>query len=456
MSIKILLADDSITIQKVVGIIFGGDDYSLTVVDNGKSALEKARELVPDVLLIDALMPGMTGYEVCEAVRATPLLATKPILLLTGSFEPFDENKARTCGADDFIAKPFESQQIVNKVKELFELGKSRAATAAPAVPEAPVATFVPPLAAPAAVAAAPTPPTPPAAEAFGASPFESTPFESNAFESTAFESAAFAPIQEVPVTPVPVSAAPVTPVAAEPATTAAVPGIWDAFTTIEAPAAPAWTPAAEPVPMAPQFPAEDVFAMVQEEPETVVTPEPAAIHANHTGTQWVPVEEQTYEFMEEKVAEIPADAFAPAPEFEAAPAFGEISFAPEPPELMRPTEPPVAAEPVADVPLDSFANFEPTVAPAVPETTFAPAPASFNETSFELPAEPVQPAAAVMAAAAVTPVTDQLPALTEEQLKAALSSVSKEVIERIVWEVVPDLAELLIKEAIRKIKDGI
>ena len=72
MSIKILLADDSITIQKVVGIIFGGDEYSLTVVDNGKAAVEKARELNPDVLLIDALMPGMSGYEVCEAVRATP------------------------------------------------------------------------------------------------------------------------------------------------------------------------------------------------------------------------------------------------------------------------------------------------------------------------------------------------------------------------------------------------
>ena len=128
MSIKLLLADDSITIQKVIGIIFGGEEYSLTVVDNGKAAVEKARELNPDVLLIDALMPGMSGYEVCEAVRATPSISTKPILLLTGSFEPFDENKAKSCGADDFLAKPFESQQIVSKVKELIELGSTRAA----------------------------------------------------------------------------------------------------------------------------------------------------------------------------------------------------------------------------------------------------------------------------------------------------------------------------------------
>src|SRR6185369_8756942 len=137
MSIKILLADDRINIQKVVGIIFGGEEYSLTVVDNGKAAVEKAREINPDVLLIDALMPGMSGYEVCEAVRATPELKTKPILLLTGSFEPFDETKAKSCGADDFLAKPFESQQIVTKVKELFDLGATRATVAAPSAPAA-------------------------------------------------------------------------------------------------------------------------------------------------------------------------------------------------------------------------------------------------------------------------------------------------------------------------------
>ncbi len=126
MSIKILLADDSITIQKVIGIIFGGEGYSLTVVDNGKAAIDKAAETSPDVLLIDALMPGMSGYEVCETIRAIPALAQKPILLLTGSFEPFDESRAKTCGADDFLAKPFESQQIVTKVRELYVLGVSR------------------------------------------------------------------------------------------------------------------------------------------------------------------------------------------------------------------------------------------------------------------------------------------------------------------------------------------
>ncbi len=130
MSIKILLADDSITIQKVVGIIFGGEEYCLTVVDNGKAAIDKALDLAPDILLVDALMPGISGYDVCEAIRTTPKLANTPILLLTGSFEPIDESRAQSCGADDFLAKPFEAQQILSKVQELYRLGVSRAASA--------------------------------------------------------------------------------------------------------------------------------------------------------------------------------------------------------------------------------------------------------------------------------------------------------------------------------------
>ncbi|HEY5522345.1 MAG TPA: response regulator, partial [Desulfuromonadaceae bacterium] len=143
MSIKVLVADDSITIQKVIGIIFGGDEYSLTVVDNGKAAVDKAREINPDILLIDALMPGMTGYEVAEAVRSIPSLSAKPILILTGSFEPFDEEKAKKCGADDYIAKPFESQQIIAKVKELLEFGRSRAQSAQALQPQQPASETV-------------------------------------------------------------------------------------------------------------------------------------------------------------------------------------------------------------------------------------------------------------------------------------------------------------------------
>ena len=136
MGNKLLLADDSITIQKVVGIIFANEDYELTIVDNGNAALEKAAAVKPDVMLIDALMPGKSGYEVCEAVRRDAALKGTPILLLTGAFEPFDEDKARQSGADDFISKPFESQHLIDKVKALLALGRQRAS--APLVAAAP------------------------------------------------------------------------------------------------------------------------------------------------------------------------------------------------------------------------------------------------------------------------------------------------------------------------------
>ena len=132
MGTTLLLADDSITIQKVVGIIFANEDYELVVVDNGNSALEKAREIHPDVMLVDAVMPGKSGYEVCEEVRRDPLLKEIPLLLLVGAFESFDEEKARKSGADDHITKPFESQNLIDKVKALVDLAATRAAKVFP------------------------------------------------------------------------------------------------------------------------------------------------------------------------------------------------------------------------------------------------------------------------------------------------------------------------------------
>jgi CheY-like chemotaxis protein len=137
MGSKVLLADDSITIQKVVAIIFANEDYELTVVDNGDAALQKARESIPDVVLVDALMPGKNGYEVCQEMRRDPVLKNVPLLLMTGAFEPFDEDKARQCGADDFISKPFESQNLIDVANKLIALGRERQAGQAVSAPVA-------------------------------------------------------------------------------------------------------------------------------------------------------------------------------------------------------------------------------------------------------------------------------------------------------------------------------
>lgn len=149
---KLLLADDSITIQKVVGITFAQEDFDITYVDNGADAITKAQSLRPDIVLADIVMPQKNGYDVCEAIKKNPELKQIPVLLLAGTFETFDVNRGKLVGADDYIIKPFESQALIDKVNGLLQ-GKP-AGTASPAAASpAPVKTPPPP-----PVQAAPTP----------------------------------------------------------------------------------------------------------------------------------------------------------------------------------------------------------------------------------------------------------------------------------------------------------
>ncbi len=155
----LLLADDSVTIQKVVGISFANEDVRLVVVDNGDAAIARARQEHPDLILADVVMPGKSGYEVCEAIKADPSLQHIPVLLLTGTFEAFDEARATRAGAAGHVAKPFESQLLVEKVKRLLAQG-DQPRRAAPLPSPAPAAAAR----APAAAARPPVPPTPPIA----------------------------------------------------------------------------------------------------------------------------------------------------------------------------------------------------------------------------------------------------------------------------------------------------
>ena len=391
-SISILLADDSITIQKVVGIIFGADDYTLTIVDNGKAAVQKAQEIKPDVLLIDTLMPGMSGYEVCEAIRKDATLAAKPLLLLTGSFEPFDEAKARQCGADDHIVKPFESQQIVAKVQEMYQMGLNRAGAAA--VASEPVAEMVAPVVEPTVT--------------------EEEPFvfEQTAIESPLAEEATFV-AEPFPFEPEPVVAftEPVMESVPEPEPLRPPDDPWGAFTQ-QSPVETTPISVEDSIPSPFEDSQPDVMALLNDDTTLPSTP---MSEEDNIGASWVPVEEQTFEFREEVatapsavVEEAVASVILPEPE----PAFSPDAF-----------EPVAAVEPV-------------------------------TEQVAEVPTQMVAPVEAVAELPVVAPVTSAV-ALTDEQLKTALLSASKETIERIVWEVVPDLAETMIKEAIRRITEG-
>ncbi len=119
MSKRLLLADDSVTIQKVIEITFADKDYTLVTASDGDEALKLAAAERPDLIMADVFMPGKDGYQVCDAVRRDPALKDVPVLLLAGTFEPFDKEKASQVGANDFIVKPFSSQSLVDKVEEL-------------------------------------------------------------------------------------------------------------------------------------------------------------------------------------------------------------------------------------------------------------------------------------------------------------------------------------------------
>ena len=117
MSRRILLADDSVTIQKVIELTFMDEDYEVTAVSNGDEAIAALGHEAPDIVLADVHMPGANGYEVCR--RAKELHPHVPVLLLVGTFEPFDEAKAREAGADSYLKKPFDSQDLLERVGEL-------------------------------------------------------------------------------------------------------------------------------------------------------------------------------------------------------------------------------------------------------------------------------------------------------------------------------------------------
>ncbi len=155
MGKKILLADDSITIQKVIELTFSDEDFEVVTVGNGRLAIERLDEVNPDIVLCDIIMPEKDGYEVCEYVKKHPTLSRVPVLLLTGAFEPFDQDRANRVGCDGFLAKPFEPAMLIGKVKDLLAQAGSRPASAAPPaafedpVPAMPRFEAIPPVGAP-------------------------------------------------------------------------------------------------------------------------------------------------------------------------------------------------------------------------------------------------------------------------------------------------------------------
>jgi CheY-like chemotaxis protein len=458
MSNKLLLADDSITIRKVVAIIFANEDYDLSVVDNGNAALEKAREIIPDIILADVQMPGNTGYEVCAKVRLDPTLKHIPLLLLTGAFEPFDEEKARLSGADDFIFKPFESQQLIEKVKRLIALGKERKMSL--------------PVQEPAAAAA------PQLSPAQFASLSQKAPVSAEMVN-------VFLQVEEVAGKPSAQLSAAGNIIEAPPDD-----DLWDVFTLEEVAEGEAdEIDAVLEKEVGESF--DDVetveeFALAEDEYATLLdagleTTDAAPLETGdifaHLGENapiiegapppTAPVIGKVFEFADEPKEQAPCmSGFSGAPPA-TAPGVPEAELQFAPAEEYVPVIPPVdtpvmggvfdfAVE--AEKELSVVSGIEeafPTPVSGVQEVElqFAPEEEYVPVTPpVESASAPVQPAAPVT----LHPAVNGEPALSEEQLASIVAKISRDIIEKIAWEVVPDLAETLIREEIRKLKEGL
>lgn len=134
MTHKLLLADDSVTIQRVVELTFSGEDVQVVSVGDGEQAIARIPIELPDIVLADIGMPKRSGYDVAAFVKGRADLSHIPVLLLAGAFEPVDETRAQQVRSDGVLVKPFEPQQVITRVRDLIENSRVTASTAPSAV----------------------------------------------------------------------------------------------------------------------------------------------------------------------------------------------------------------------------------------------------------------------------------------------------------------------------------
>ncbi len=435
---KLLLADDSITIQKVIAITFANEDYTITTVSNGDEAIQKAQELNPDLIMADVVMPGKDGYEVCEIVKKDPQLKDIPVLLLTGTFETFDEQRSIQVGANGYITKPFESQTLIDKVNQLISEQKKPAAPpprpAAPpprpaAPPPRPAAPPPRPAAPPPRPAAPPPRPAAPPPRPAAPPPVEAKPAAEEHLED--FEVLEAKPEEGVLTEP-----------------SLEVPAA-------EAPSEEEWNMEEfeELVDSSEMFKAEESL----EKPDwKSISPSEEEVEEDLWGeelAEGVPLEGETSPEIAEEISEInSAEKLTEAVPISTAPPE-EVSAVTEPEstegeELYTEfDEETISGEEVGaekgigletEVPLENATDVSPSYEEAQEVSEFE-APEQYRE---EIPGADLTTIEKVVRGA--------LPELADKIIKELV----RETVEKIVWEVVPDLAETLIQEEIKKFQD--
>jgi DNA-binding response OmpR family regulator len=398
MAKRILIADDSLTIQKAFAMTFAGEDVTLLAARSADEGLTLARQGRPELVIADAVMPGRSGYDLCAAIKSDPALKGVPVYILASVHNPYDDNRGRQSGADGQFTKPFDSVALVERVREAIAKGTTAVAR--------PVLSSVAPIATPPARAHTPAP-----------VPMGSSAVDDDYGEITIEASRAGSPASRAAEnTPPP--RAPLFPAQQRPSAPAVTPAAIAA--TSQAGLRPSLIPGLRP------------GAPPPARPGMTMQPRPAAMPGapGHAPVSSAPV------------AHFPAQApgaRGPGPHM-VAPSASQVGPARTLVGLPSTVTqaPPRFGAPAAPV--------RPPTQPVRPLDARTPAPIAHA---------PVAPVGAVSPSAfgAITSKVDQKVA----EISApgpeyeAIAKLSREIIEKIVWEVVPELAEVILREELQK-----
>jgi signal transduction histidine kinase len=122
----ILIVDDEPSARETLSAVLDGQNYRLEMAENGVEAIQMAMQIQPDLILLDVMMPGMNGFEVCRRVRSTPGLAEVPIIILTALDDPASLLQGIESGADDFLTKPVDRHELIARAQTITRLNRYR------------------------------------------------------------------------------------------------------------------------------------------------------------------------------------------------------------------------------------------------------------------------------------------------------------------------------------------
>ena len=128
---KILIVDDDNNIAELVALYLTKECFDTQIVHDGEAALNLLSQFHPDLILLDLMLPGIDGYQVCREVRSS---SSVPIIMLSAKGEVFDKVLGLELGADDYIIKPFDSKELVARVKAVLRRTSAAPAAASSAV----------------------------------------------------------------------------------------------------------------------------------------------------------------------------------------------------------------------------------------------------------------------------------------------------------------------------------